>query len=92
MSTPPMDPWTHGTPAYRRTLLLGMSATFLGVVVVVLAAVAVGPENETTVRTIGLGLIGVGIISHLVSILLRKRQAMQIIRSRADESTKKRGR
>lgn len=78
-----MDPWTNGTPAYRRTLMLGMIATFLGVVVVVLAAVAVGPDLEPTVRGAGLGLIGLGILSHLTAILLRKRQAKQIIEARA---------
>ncbi|MDS2172173.1 hypothetical protein Q7C18_05640 [Nesterenkonia sp. CL21] len=91
MSTPPLDPWTNGTPAYRRTLLLGMVSTFLGVVCVVLAAVAVGPDLEPTLRGLGLGLIGLGIISHLIAILLRKRQAKQIIQARADQS-KKRGR
>lgn len=91
MSTPTLDPWSNGTPAYRRTLLLGIFSTFLGVVLVVLAAVAVGPDLEPTLRGVGLALIGLGIISHLISILLRKRQAKQIIQARAGTS-RKRGR
>lgn len=89
MTTPPKDPWNNGTPAYRRMLLLGMFSTFLGVMLVVLAAVAVGPDLEPTLRGAGLGLIGLGILSHLIAILLRKRQAHQIIRGRADQSTKR---
>lgn len=89
MTTPPLDPWSNGTPAYRRTLMLGMVSTFLGVVLVVLAAVAVGPGLEPTLRGIGLGLIGLGIVSHLISILLRKRQAKQIIQAKAEKPTKR---
>lgn len=84
-SSPPprFDPWTNGTPAYRRTLVTGMACTFGGVVLLVIAAVS-GGSAEGMVRTFGLLLVGAGILSHLISILLRRRQAKEIIQARRD--------
>ena len=83
-SPPPrFDPWTNGTPAYRRTLVTGMVCTFGGVVLLVIAAVS-GGSAEGTVRTFGLLLVGAGILSHLISILLRRRQAKEIIQAHRD--------
>ena len=80
--TPPprFDPWTNGTPTYRRTLVTGMACTFGGVILLVLAAIS-GGSVEGTLRTFGILLVGVGILSHLVSILLRRRQAKEIIQA-----------
>ncbi|GAA1452637.1 hypothetical protein ACFP47_04180 [Nesterenkonia lacusekhoensis] len=83
-SPPPrFDPWTNGTPAYRRTLVTGMVCTFGGVVLLVIAALSGGSAGGT-VRTFGLLLVGAGILSHLISILLRRRQAKEIIQAHRD--------
>lgn len=77
MTHAPFDPWSSGTPAYRAALITGMAATFLGILGVFTAAFT----ESGGLRTLGLVLIGVGIISHLVGIGLRRRQAAQILRS-----------
>ncbi|GAA1821815.1 hypothetical protein [Nesterenkonia flava] len=81
-----MDPWTTGTPAYRVTLVGGMGLTFAGILAV-LAAAFVGAEAASTLRTVGLYLIVAGLLTHVVSIGLRKRQAAQIIRARRDSAS-----
>lgn len=80
MTNTPFDPWSSGTPAYRRALVAGMAATFLGILGVIAAAFL----DSSALRTVGLILIGVGLLSHLVGIGLRRRQAAQILRSRKD--------
>lgn len=77
MTHAPFDPWSSGTPAYRAALITGMVATFLGILGVFTAVFT----ESGGLRTLGLVLIGVGIISHLVGIGLRRRQAAQILRS-----------
>ena len=77
-----MDPWSTGTAGYRAALLIGMGSTLVGIIVV-LAAAFVGSEvTASTLRTGGLVLLGIGLVSHVVGIGLRKRQAAQIIRDR----------
>lgn len=73
-----LDPWSTGTPAYRAALVIGMGATFLGILALITAALA----DLGSLRTTGMILIGAGILSHVVGIGLRKRQATQIIRNR----------
>lgn len=80
---PRFDPWTNGTSAYRRTLVTGMACTFGGVILLVIAAVSGGSTEDTT-RTFGIVLVGVGILSHLIAILLRRRQAKEIIQAHRD--------
>lgn len=77
-----MDPWSTGTPGYRAALLTGMASTLLGILVVIAAALIGSEAAASTLRTVGLVLIGVGLGSHLLGILLRRRQAAQIIRER----------
>lgn len=77
-----MDPWSTGTPGYRAALLTGMGGTLLGILVVIAAAFVGSAETASTLRTLGLVLLGVGAVSHVVGIGLRKRQAAQIIRER----------
>ncbi len=91
--TPPprFDPWTNGTPAYRRTLITGMACTFGGVLLLVLAALS-GPGTEDALRTFGIVLVGVGILSHLISILLRRRQAKEIVQAHRERQQAKRAR
>lgn len=77
-----MDPWSTGTPGYRAALLIGMGSTLVGIILV-LAPAFVGSEvTASTLRTGGLVLLGIGLVSHVVGIGLRKRQAAQIIRDR----------
>lgn len=78
MTSAPFDPWNSGTPAYRAALVTGMGATFLGILGVIGAALL----DSGALRITGLVLIGVGLLSHLVGIGLRRRQAAQILRSR----------
>lgn len=78
---PAFDPWTSGTRAYRVALIVGMAATFLGIIAVIAAA----PADSAILRNSGLGLIGAGILSHLTGIGLRRRQAAQILRNRKNQ-------
>ncbi|MGO1523755.1 MAG: hypothetical protein ACTHV8_08700 [Nesterenkonia sp.] len=77
-----MDPWSTGTPGYRAALLTGMGSTLLGIFVVIAAAFVGSADTASTLRTLGLVLLGIGAVSHVVGIGLRKRQAAQIIRER----------
>lgn len=77
-----MDPWRTGTPGYRAALVTGMASTFLGILAVIAAAVVAAESTAAVLRTTGLVLIGIGLLSHLVGIGLRRRQAAQIIRNR----------
>ena len=77
-----MDPWSTGTPAYRVALLSGIGGTFIGILVVIAAALVDAESTASTLRTTGLVLIGLGLLSHLIGIGLRRRQAAQIIRNR----------
>jgi len=77
-----IDPWSTGTTGYRAALLTGMGATLLGIVVVIAAAFVSSAETASTLRTLGLVVLGIGAASHVVGIGLRKRQATQIIRER----------
>lgn len=77
-----MDPWRTGTPAYRVALVTGMGGTFLGIMVLIVAALVGSESTAATLRTTGLVLIGIGLFSHLVGIGLRRRQAAHIIRDR----------
>ncbi|KUG60587.1 hypothetical protein [Nesterenkonia jeotgali] len=85
MSTQPFDPWNSGTRAYRVTLVVGMACTAVGVILVILAAMLDSAEATTALRSIGLVLLGAGILSHLISIGLRRRQAVQILSRRASK-------
>lgn len=89
--TPPprFDPWTNGTPAYRRTLVTGSACTFGGVLLLVIGAFS-GPDAEGILRTFGIVLVLIGIFSHLVSILLRRRQAKEIIQAHQQRQQAKR--
>lgn len=84
MTHAPFDPWSSGTPAYRAALIIGMAATFLGILGVLTASFT----DSVGLRTIGLVLIGTGVLSHLVGIGLRRRQAAQTLRSRKNRSSK----
>lgn len=77
MTHAPFDPWNSGTPAYRAALITGMAATFLGILGVITAAFT----DSRGLRTVGLVLIGIGVLSHLVGIGLRRHQAARILRS-----------
>lgn len=80
-----IDPWSTGTPAYRACLLAGIGLTFLGILAVIGAALLEGESLTPGLRTAALILIGGGLVSHVIGILLRKRQAGQIIRDRKDQ-------
>jgi uncharacterized membrane protein HdeD (DUF308 family) len=81
MTDKPFDPWTSGTPAYRAALIAGMACSLFGILTLVFAAVT----DSTLFRTVGIVLIGVGILSHVTGIGLRKRQALHIIRERKSQ-------
>lgn len=77
-----MDPWSTGTPAYRVALILGMGSTGLGILLVIAGSFITAEDTAATVRTVALVVLGVGLLSHVIGIGLRKRQAAQIIRAR----------
>lgn len=77
-----MDPWRTGTAGYRVALLVGMGSTFIGIIVVIAAALVSAESSAAALRTTGLVLIGIGLFSHVVGIGLRRRQAAQILRER----------
>lgn len=81
--TQQFDPWTNGTPGYRRALVTGMAGTFLGVLALLAAVFVTGTEFQDLLRRAGMVLVGLGILIHLLSILLRRRQAKEIIQERA---------
>ena len=81
MTNAQMDPWSTGTPGYRRALITGMAGSGMGVLCLVLAAV-ISEDGFGTLRTLGAVLIGVGIVAHLTGLVLRKRQAASIVRNR----------
>lgn len=81
MTDKPFDPWTSGTPAYRAALITGMACSFLGILILILSVVA----DSGAARTSGLVLIGAGILSHVIGIGLRKRQAVHTIRERKSQ-------
>ncbi|GAA1149016.1 hypothetical protein [Nesterenkonia lutea] len=85
MSTQSFNPWTSGTRAYRVTLVTGMAATGTGVILVILAAVLDLQEGADSLRRFGMVCLGAGILSHLIAIGLRRRQAVQILSRRASE-------
>ena len=78
LSDAQMDPWSTGTPAYRAALIIGMAGSLTGIILIVVS----GMQNSSALQTAGLVVLGVGMVSHLVGIGLRKRQAAQIIRAR----------
>ncbi|MDO5492655.1 MAG: hypothetical protein Q4F53_03450 [Nesterenkonia sp.] len=78
MSTPPLDPWTHGSKAYRTTLLLGMGLTLLAVIMLIVGTlVGDGPISGAVYAVLGAGLL-----LHLISIGLRMRDAKTNIEHR----------
>lgn len=85
MTNAQMDPWSTGTPGYRAALLMGMGGTALGIVLVVVAAFVESESAAAATRTAALVILGVGLLSHVVGIGLRKRQAAHIIRDRKNQ-------
>ncbi|PRZ18385.1 hypothetical protein [Nesterenkonia sandarakina] len=85
MNTQSFDPWSSGTRAYRVTLVLGMASTAVGVTLVVLAMLRDSGETAGALSSTGLVFLGVGILSHLISIGLRRRQAVQFLSRRAKD-------
>lgn len=85
VSTQSFDPWSSGTRAYRVTLVLGMASTAVGVILVVLAALLDAEEMTAALQRTGLVFLGAGILSHLIAIGLRRRQAAQILSRRAKD-------
>ncbi|GAB3850712.1 hypothetical protein [Nesterenkonia populi] len=78
LSNAQMDPWSTGTPAYRAALVIGMAGSLIGIILIVVS----GIQNSSALQTAGLVVLGVGMVSHLVGIGLRKGQAARIIRKR----------
>lgn len=81
--TQQFDPWTNGTPGYRRALVTGMVGTFLGVLALLVAVFTTGTGAQEILQRTGLVLVGIGVLSHLFSLLLRRRQAKRLLQERA---------
>jgi len=85
VSTQSFDPWSTGTQAYRICLVTGMLGSAIGVILVVIAALVGDAALAATLRSIGLVALGIGILSHLIAIGLRRRQAVHIMSRRVQE-------
>jgi hypothetical protein len=64
-------PWDHGSKAYRITLLTGTGLILLGIIL----AVAGGGLQVLPLQWAAIGLIGLGLITHLAAQVLRIRDA-----------------
>ncbi|WP_258933919.1 hypothetical protein [Nesterenkonia pannonica] len=81
LSNAQMDPWSTGTTAYRAALIIGMAKSLIGIILIV----ASGMTDTPALQSVGLVTLGIGMVSHLVGIGLRKRQAAHMIRARGAE-------
>lgn len=65
------NPWDNGSRPYRITLLTGSGLILLGIIL----AVAGGAMTLLPLQWTALGLIGLGLVTHLAAQLLRARDA-----------------
>jgi hypothetical protein len=72
------NPWDDGSKAYRITLLTGSGLVLLGIIL----AVAGGAVQVLPLQWTAIGLIGCGLVTHLVAQVLRVRDAQRRHRAR----------
>lgn len=65
------NPWDNGSTTYRITLLTGTGLILLGII---LALIGAGVQ-VLTLQWVAIGLIGLGLVTHLASRILRARDA-----------------
>jgi threonine/homoserine/homoserine lactone efflux protein len=75
-----MNPWDNGSELYRRTLLTGTGLILLGIVLAVLGAVL----HALPVQWTAIGVIGLGLVTHLAAQLVRARDARRRHRGATD--------
>ncbi|MDR8019768.1 hypothetical protein [Nesterenkonia aerolata] len=78
MSTPPLDPWSRGSTAYRVTVLLAFGLTFLGVIMVVIHLAGGG----SSVPAVPIAVLGAGLLLHLIGTGIRMRDAKRNLQNR----------
>lgn len=72
------NPWDHGSRPYRITLLTGTGLILLGII---LAAIG-GGLTLLPLQWTAIGLIGLGLVTHLTAQVLRARDAQRRNRGR----------
>jgi hypothetical protein len=77
------NPWDNGSKAYRITLLTGTGLILLGIIL----AVVGGAVQVLPVQWTAIGLIGLGLVSHLVAQGIRARDAQR--RNKGPASTRR---
>jgi hypothetical protein len=65
------NPWDHGSKAYRITLLTGTGLILVGILLSLIG----GAIRITPVQWGAIGLIGLGLLTHLAAQVLRIRDA-----------------
>lgn len=61
------DFWETAPPAYKYVVFGGMGLTFIGIVIMIIGAITATP----TMTFVALAFIGVGLLTHMVSLGLR---------------------
>ena len=64
-------PWETGSPLYRRLVVVALSVTGAGILMVILGAVT----NQQIIMYLGLPVIVVGMSAHLSGMVVRARDA-----------------
>ncbi|GAA1679443.1 hypothetical protein GCM10010977_19610 [Citricoccus zhacaiensis] len=67
------NPWDNGSKAYRITLLTGTGLILLGIVLALIG----GGVQVQPIQWAAIGLIGFGLVTHLVAQVLRARDAQR---------------
>ncbi len=70
------DFWETAPPAYKYAVFGGMALTALGIIIIV-----VGAASSTPALTfVGLPVIGVGLVAHMASLMLRGRAVRRALK------------
>ncbi|WMY78214.1 hypothetical protein [Citricoccus sp. I39-566] len=67
------NPWDNGSRPYRITLLTGTGLLLLGIVLAVIG----GALTLLSIQWTAIGLIGLGLVTHLAAQVLRARDAQR---------------
>lgn len=67
------NPWDNGSKTYRITLLTGTGLILLGIVLALIG----GGVQVQPIQWAAIGLIGFGLVTHLVAQVLRARDAQR---------------
>lgn len=72
--------WETAPPAYKYTVFGGMGLTMIGIVIIVIGAITGNPS----LTFVALPVIGVGLIAHMTSMVLRGRSISKQLKQNQD--------